>query len=309
MSLPDPLGPLAATLPHAAAVLGCFGVMLTAARTAATAIMGGRAFQLLASWLVGIAGFVAGCVAFQTFAWGVVPSLAAAAHVIDGAGVPMAAVLLLGAVTALVLEVLRTSNPNAFPSRGGATPDPRRAEAAGALGESLVRAELATLWWPVLSNVVLPLGRGSAEIDHLVRTPDGILLIETKTFAGVVEGKRDREFWRRRTRAGVRRVRNPLVQNAAHLDAVRAAIADRGVDLRGLVVTAGSARFLPPIDACVVPVRELARVLRGSVTTGADQAALDEAWRRLEMAARRGETRRAAHVACARSRKRGRAWL
>ena len=64
---------MAGTLPHAAAVLACFGGMIVGVRIADVAIRGGRSFLLLGSWVFSMVSFVAGCVAFQAFAWGMPP--------------------------------------------------------------------------------------------------------------------------------------------------------------------------------------------------------------------------------------------
>jgi len=201
--------------------------------------------------------FMAGCVAFQAFAWGTPSSLTLEGFV-GFHDVPFVVVLLLGTVA-----------------------DDRRAEAIGSIGEILVRAELRTLGWPTLSNVVLPLGRAAAEIDHLVRAPDGILVIETKTLAGAVDGAPQDQLWSQRTRNGVHSLQNPLVQNAAHLDAVRAVIANLAMSTRGLVVSAGSARFSPPIAECVARSGPRAPGGRGgpAVRAGGDQCRMEPAYR------------------------------
>ena len=75
------------------------------------------------------------------------------------------------------------------------------------------------------------------------------------------------------------------------MDAVRAVIANPTVSLRGLVVSAGRARFSAPIAGCVVPVRDLGCVLRASLTISLfGEAAIDAGVGR---ASRRGEAKRA----------------
>lgn len=304
----DALGPLAGTLPRGGVVLVCLLLTLAASRCAAWAIQGNRPLLLLGSWATGMAGFVAGCVAFQAFASGSagpvgLPTLAA---FVGAHGLPLASLLLLGSVTAAGIELTRgwAGTAARLPGTG---PRRSRVEAVGSLGEALVAAELRGLGWPHLANVVLT-GRGwSAEIDHLVRAPDGIVVIETKTWSGLVSGQPDGEHWLQHSGGRVRALLNPLAQNAAHMDAVRAVIGDAGVSLRGLVVSAGHARFAPPLAGRVVPLRGLAGVLRESAASPSwGQGGIDAAWAALTAEAAASDGRRAAHVERVDSRKRGR---
>jgi hypothetical protein len=181
----------------------------------------------------------------------------------------------------------------------------RRTLAIGRLGEALVRAELEKLGWPLLSNVVLACGAWSVEIDHLVRAPDGIIVIETKTLSGVVRGEPDAEWWFQRTRSGVSRFLNPLFQNNVHQAAVRAVIPDLEVALRGLVGSAGRARFEASIVRCVVCLHDLVMVLTENVVVPFSvERAIATAWAALVAEAERSERQRAAHVAYVRSCKR-----
>ena len=63
-----------------------------------------------------------------------------------------------------------------------------RSVAIGALGEALVRAELEVLGWPMLRNVILGAPGRNVEIDHLARAPGGVVVLETKTYSGHVDG-------------------------------------------------------------------------------------------------------------------------
>lgn len=301
----EALGPLAGTLPRAALVMACFAMATAAGRLVGRAIRNARPFLMLASWAIGMAAFAAGCVAFQTFAWGdSAPVTAAAlATFVAAHGVPLACLLVLGTLATVGVELTRPiPDANASPIPN---PRPSRAEAIGRIGESLVSAELRDLGWPQLSNVVL-CGHGrSVEIDHLVRAPDGIVIIETKTLSGIVWGQPGGQTWSQNTRGQVRIFLNPLLQNEAHLGAVRAVIDDPAVSLRGLVVSAGHARLAGPIAGCMVPLHEMANVLRESIAIPLyGQARIDAAWAVLASEAARRDSRRKPHIAYARSRRR-----
>ena len=81
------------------------------------------------------------------------------------------------------------------------------------------------------------------------------------------------------------------------MTAVREVIGDEAVCLRGLVVSAGKARFASPIAGCVVPLRDLAQVLRNSVSAPLlEQRAIDAAWWTLAAEAAISGQRRERHV-------------
>jgi hypothetical protein len=143
-----------------------------------------------------------------------------------------------------------------------------------------------------------------------VRAPDTLIIIETKTLSGLVTGQPGADEWRQQTTGGrMRSFMNPLRQNDAHLTAVRNLIAITKVALRGLVVSAGHARFEAAIAGCVVPLRDLGDVLRGSAAPAFfGQAAIDTVWDVLCAEASRSDERREAHVAYARSRRRQPLW-
>ena len=93
--------------------------------------------------------------------------------------------------------------------------------------------------------------------------------------------------------------------------AVRELIGNEAVSLRGLVVSAGRARFADPIAGCVVPLRDLAEALRGSVSVPLfGQGAIDAAWRTLAAEAAMSGQRRERHVDYVCRRRSGRfGWL
>jgi hypothetical protein len=181
-----------------------------------------------------------------------------------------------------------------------------RARAIGSAGETLVAFELARLGYPALHNVIL-CGRGwIVEIDHLVRMPDGIVVLETKTWSGTITGDRQSARWtQHKPGAGHSDAfLNPVIQNGAHIWAIEQFLGDRGVSVWGYVVSAGNARFAAEIAAHVVPLGLLGDVLRSSgAPSMAGYGRLDGAWERLQREAARSGARRQAQIAHARRRR------
>ena len=113
----------------------------------------------------------------------------------------------------------------------------------GLVGEWKVRRPLQRHSAEAMHDVLLrrPDSTGWTQIDHLVRLPDRILVLETKNLGGRLTASERDGRWTQRFRPGRNSsVQNPLRQNALHLAAVRAA-AGREVRLQGLVLLVGQA--------------------------------------------------------------------
>jgi hypothetical protein len=179
-----------------------------------------------------------------------------------------------------------------------------RSRRVGAAGEARVAVELKRIGLPALHNVILWGAGWSVELDHVVRVPSGIVVLETKTLGGTIAGELDSPLWTHRTAGGVEvgRVDNPVLQNQAHVRAVEGFLGDLRVPKCGYVVSAGRARFAPEIADAVVPVRDLPWVLAISFAEP-NPSILDAAWRRLEREAAKSGARRAEHEAHARRRR------
>ena len=174
-----------------------------------------------------------------------------------------------------------------------------RALAIGSLGEALVRAELESLGWPMLRNVILADTASSVEIDQIACAPAAIIVLETKTYSGEVSGEPGSEIWRLGLRDGrCFDVPNAHRQNAAHITAVRRVIHDNSIPVRGYVVNAGAGQFAPALAGTVVALRDLrARLMEDSASRRGADTALQAAWLRLVTSAARGEDHRTTHVA------------
>jgi len=159
-----------------------------------------------------------------------------------------------------------------------------KAELKGRKGEAAVAEVLARAGLPALHDVVLRDGRGLTQVDHLVRLPGGIAVLETKAFAGMVTGGLRDRHWVQHLREGAVRTAflNPLLQNHRHVRAVRE-LAGAGVPVAGLVVSAGAGRFCGELEPAVVRLADLAGLLWALQTTTGScaPARLDAAWAQL----------------------------
>ena len=172
-----------------------------------------------------------------------------------------------------------------------------KAGITGRKGESAVARELAALGHPALHDVILTDLFGVTQVDHLVRAPDAILVIETKTYGGHITGTLDGGEWMQHLAHDEIRhaFQNPAHQNHRHCRAVEAALAGHDVPIAGAVVSAGSATFCAELKGMVVPIGRLGELFRPSSPRACDAAALGRAWHQLVSAVAAAEPRREEH--------------
>ena len=175
--------------------------------------------------------------------------------------------------------------------------DPRPAPAADPLskpevndGERLVSSELVRCYrdWILIDNIMLPSGQGTTQIDHILVSPRGVFLIETKDMSGWVFGSPGDKKWTQSYATGLGSRRfgvkskqfkfyNPLRQNEGHAKSlVRLGIVDRWL-LRPIVVFVGDSqmmtayKFLPFDEHEKIAIRKSMWRMRGVVCMGLEE--------------------------------------
>jgi restriction system protein len=170
-----------------------------------------------------------------------------------------------------------------------------KAGLTGQKGEGLVAAALLELGVPALHDVIVRDSRGLTQIDHLVRTLDGIVVLETKHYGGIISGEVDGQDWKQRFEGSPERfvLPNPLRQNYRHRVAVEALVATGAMSVRAHVVATGKACFEGELGEAIVPLAALGHLM--AVGRPVSQQWLDTAWHKLEVAALASPDLREAH--------------
>jgi hypothetical protein len=292
--------------PRVLLVMACGLLALAAVWMSGRAIRERCTGPFITAWALGIVGVCATRIGFASLAFCGSPAMSRGLpDPLSGAEIwrflraceaPIALAVASGLLIALWLRRGREA--------GAAASREARSRRVGAAGEARVAVELQRIGLPALHNVILWGAGWSVELDHIVRVPSGIVVLETKTLGGTIAGELDAPVWTQRTAGGVEvgRVDNPVLQNQAHVRAVEGFLGDLRVPICGYVVSAGRARFAAAIADAVVPVRDLPWVLAISFAEP-NPSVLDAAWRRLEREAAKSGSRRAAHEAYARRRR------
>ena len=300
------LGPLADILPRVAVVMAAAIVALVAAGLCGRAVRGRQPLLLLVAWLVGLIGVMAVRLGFgrNTVLYGAVaPEPLSHAGIADLVRSQLPFIVGATGAAAVIALVLAWARRRGDVSAAALWAPVREDRAAriGEVGERLVACELAALSWPVLHNVILAAQRGrTAEFDHIVRAPDGIVVLETNTYSGFIAGGADAPHWTQHRVGWQTALLNPAIRNLNHVRAFERFVADPAVRVRGFVVSASNARFDDVIAHIPVPLHALRSVLREHAQAMLmEQERIDGAWRRLEREEARSAGRRAAHAAYA----------
>ncbi|GMK38530.1 hypothetical protein PCCS19_15840 [Paenibacillus sp. CCS19] len=109
-------------------------------------------------------------------------------------------------------------------------PPHRKVEAGriGEIGEYKINIQLDQLpkECMYLSDILLPNSKsrtGFSQIDHLVISPYGMFVIETKNYNGEIKGARSDKYWSVSNRF---KMYNPLMQNYGHIKALEAQLGE-----------------------------------------------------------------------------------
>lgn len=77
--------------------------------------------------------------------------------------------------------------------------------------------------YSILNNVIIRTPKGSTQIDHVVVSPFGIFVIESKNIKGSIYGAPGQSKWTVFLGSKKYQIHNPLLQNLAHIKALVAA--------------------------------------------------------------------------------------
>lgn len=92
-----------------------------------------------------------------------------------------------------------------------------------------------------------PDGQGSTQIDHVVISPFGIFVIETKNYKGWIFGSEKQANWTQQIYRRKERFQNPLHQNKLHVRALMAFLDLPEESFKSLVFFIGDAVFKTPM--------------------------------------------------------------
>lgn len=104
----------------------------------------------------------------------------------------------------------------------------------------------------LFKNVTLPTEDGTTQIDHVIVSKYGLLVIETKNMKGWIFGGHNQKTWTQKIYRHSSKFQNPLHQNYKHTQTLQSALALDPGKLFSLVVFVGDSTFKTPMPDNVV---------------------------------------------------------
>lgn len=133
----------------------------------------------------------------------------------------------------------------------------------GYLGERKVRKRLFKLdpsIYFTLHDVMIPAASGgkTSQIDHLIVSPYGVFVIETKNYQGWIFGKENQAYWTQTIYKRKERFLNPIWQNKGHVKALQELLSEYPqIPYHSIVVFDNRAKLKIDVTSKVVYTSEL----------------------------------------------------
>lgn len=118
----------------------------------------------------------------------------------------------------------------------------------------------------MLDDSTLPLEpEGSTQIDHILLSPYGVFVIETKNYKGWIFGSERQKTWTQKIFKQSYKFQNPLHQNYQHQKVLQAVLADilAPEHIHSLVVFLPESEFKTPMPTNVVRGKEWVNYVKG----------------------------------------------
>lgn len=136
----------------------------------------------------------------------------------------------------------------------------------GWFGEQMVRfwlhRHLDKTLYDTLHDVTLQTSDGTTQIDHLVVSPFGVFVIETKNMKGWIFGSEKQAEWTQKIFRNTYRFQNPLRQNYKHVKAIEEMLQMTPDALHSIVVFVGAAEAKTPMPPNVFFTRGMTTYIK-----------------------------------------------
>jgi restriction system protein len=136
----------------------------------------------------------------------------------------------------------------------------------GMLGEGAVNLMAKVMLnrkdYHLIRNVTVPTKEGTTQIDHVIVSPYGIFVIETKNMRGWIFGSPNQKSWTQRIYRRTSTFQNPLHQNEKHIQALVDLLSLRRDQMYSVVAFIGDSTFKTPMPDNVTEGRGWMRFVK-----------------------------------------------
>lgn len=116
----------------------------------------------------------------------------------------------------------------------------------------------------LIKNVTLPTeDGGTTQIDHIIVSPYGVFVIETKNMKGWIYGGKNDRQWTQKIYRHSQKFQNPLLQNYKHTETLREALELDKDKVFSLIVFIGDSQFKTDMPDNVVYAGEYISYIKG----------------------------------------------
>ena len=117
--------------------------------------------------------------------------------------------------------------------------------------QRLIRQQLNPLIYVDLHNVTLPTHDGSTQIDHLIFSPYGLFVLETKNYRGWIFGTEKQREWTQQIFKKRSKFQNPLRQNYKHTQTLQSLLGLEPEQVHSVIAFIGDCEFKTEMPANV----------------------------------------------------------
>ena len=124
----------------------------------------------------------------------------------------------------------------------------------------------------IINDLLLDGGNGyTSQIDHVVVSPYGVFVIETKNIYGYIHGSDNSKLWRSSWRHRDLSFDNPILQNEAHIKALESKLGNRQIKYIPIIAFSTNAELQVSVEHTNViywtQVRKLIRMYKEPIMT------------------------------------------
>lgn len=100
-------------------------------------------------------------------------------------------------------------------------------------------------------------GKKTTQIDHIIVNKKGIIVIETKNYAGVIIGKENEQHWIQIVYGKKRYFMNPIIQNQFHIKTLKEFLPEKHPNISSIIVFSSKSDLNLEVITPVIKIHDL----------------------------------------------------